>query len=235
MTDIREVLRRVVDITGSGLLLILTLPMFLAIALVAAWTYRAWPIFGHERVGLHGRPFRMIKVRTLPPTTGSYVDKYELNEAEIPRIMTVIRRTHLDELPQLWLVFIGKMSLVGPRPEMAHLHASLPVEMALERTSTRPGITGLWQISSHCDRLIGQNPEYDRLYVRFRNPALDAWILMRTVVKIVRGSTVQLYEVPTWTLRWSVPSTSRPTASGEEARRAESVGETTHAAVSSPS
>ena len=91
-----------------------------------------------------------MKMRTLPTSCPSYTDKHQLDHVHIPAFCRLLRRLHLDELPQLVLVLWGHMSLVGPRPEMRHLHEQIDPDFARVRTSTRPGCTGLWQISEAC-------------------------------------------------------------------------------------
>lgn len=179
-------------------LLLVTMPVILVLAITSAVTLRAWPFFVHERVGRYGESFHFVKLRTLPQEFAVYADKTRLGGIPIPTSMRLLRASHLDELPQLWLVLTGKMSLVGPRPEMPMLHERLSPPAALERVSVRPGITGLWQVSAHCDGLIWERVEYDRLYVRYASPLLDLWILAKTVEKIVLGRRIHLYEIPRW-------------------------------------
>jgi lipopolysaccharide/colanic/teichoic acid biosynthesis glycosyltransferase len=191
--------RRLLDVGVSLFLLLLTAPVILLAVAGSAISLRAWPFFTQERVGRHGRPFRFVKVRSLPIDTPSYVDKHQLDLTRIPTFCQLLRRLHLDELPQLVLVLKGEMSLVGPRPEMAYLHHGLVPEFADLRTSVRPGCTGLWQISEGCTELIGQSPEYDRFYLEARTLRLDLWVLWRTALKMVNlGGTVTLDDVPEW-------------------------------------
>lgn len=196
-----SVLQRVLERLLAVALVVATLPVLAAVLLTSAITYRAWPIFSHERLGLANRPFSFPKVRTLPPGTDRYADKYAIDAEALPWPMAILRRTHLDELPQLWLVAAGRMALVGPRPEMATLAERLPPALVSERATVRPGITGLWQVSPYCTGLICERPEIDILYVRHRNPMLDAWILARTIPKILLGRTTPLHEIPVWAIR----------------------------------
>jgi lipopolysaccharide/colanic/teichoic acid biosynthesis glycosyltransferase len=151
--------------------------------------------------------FRMTKIRTLPPRTPAYVSKYELHDVRVPRICQLMRNLHLDELPQLFLVPLGKMSLVGPRPEMAALHARLDPEFAALRTSVRPGCSGLWQIGRSSHRLIVEAPEYDRLYVENASIRLDLWVMWRTLCSFVGTGHVSLDALPV-----QRPPVSRPVA-----------------------
>src|SRR2546430_8951232 len=116
--------------------------MVLAMALTVV-SLRAWPVFTQTRIGKNGKPFKMVKLRTLPPDFPRYAGKHEVRKVKLPWISRTLRRLHLDELPQLGLVPAGKMSLVGPRPEMPHLHGVFDEGFAAKRTSVRPGCTGL--------------------------------------------------------------------------------------------
>jgi nucleoside-diphosphate-sugar epimerase/lipopolysaccharide/colanic/teichoic acid biosynthesis glycosyltransferase len=179
---------------------VIALPLMLVLAGLSALMFRAAPLFRQERVGLDGRWFTLSKIRSLPADTAQNAPKYDLLTAENGRFGRFIRRTHLDELPQLWLVVIGKMALVGPRPEMPDLAARFDPAFARRRVTTRPGCTGLWQLSPEFDRLIGEAPEYDLFYVGHANLRLDLWILARTLMQFARPSTrVTLDDIPRWT------------------------------------
>jgi exopolysaccharide production protein ExoY len=196
-----EMCRRAFDVAVSGCLAVLTLPVVLIAALGSAAVLRAWPFFSQERIGKDGQPFRFLKVRTLPPVTPSYIDKHELANHHIPRFCRFLRALHLDELPQLYLVLAGHMSLVGPRPEMACLHDRMPASFATLRTSVRPGCTGFWQVSESCNELISAAPEYDSFYLAHRTLRFDLWVLGRTALKMTGlAGCVTLEKVPSWVL-----------------------------------
>lgn len=191
--------RRTLDVAVSATLAVLTLPVLVVVLLVSTVTLRAWPLFAQERIGRDGRSLRFLKVRTLPTTVPRYTDKLALEGHRIPRPCLLLRRLHLDELPQLYLVLAGRMSLVGPRPEMRFLHEQLPTSFAAERTAVRPGCTGLWQVSESCSGMISDAPEYDRFYLRHRSFRLDLWILYRTALKMTGiASAISLDDVPSW-------------------------------------
>src|SRR5437588_3820593 len=154
-------MKRALDIVLGTLLVVLTLPMMIILAVGVMLSLRAWPIFVQQRIGRHGRPFRFPKLRTLPPTAPPYASKYDIGHLRLPWFTRLLRRTHLDELPQLFLVPLGTMSLVGPRPEMAMLHETFDGGFARLRTSVRPGCTGFWQIGRGADALIREAPDYD--------------------------------------------------------------------------
>jgi lipopolysaccharide/colanic/teichoic acid biosynthesis glycosyltransferase len=191
--------QRALDIVISLVLLFLTVPVLVIAAVGSAISLRAFPFFVQQRIGKGGEPFSFLKVRTLPVETPSYIDKHRLDLGRVPAFCRMLRRLHLDELPQLLLVLRGDMSLVGPRPEMEVLHEDLPEDFAALRTSVRPGCTGLWQISDGCTGLISSSPEYDRFYLEQRSVRFDLWVLGRTALKMAGlGRTVTLEDVPRW-------------------------------------
>ena len=191
--------KRSFDLVVAVSLLLLALPMIVLAALGSAVSLRAWPFFTQERIGRNGERFRFVKVRTLPVTFNRYIDKHQLDLAKVPAFCQLLRRLHLDELPQLFLVIAGHMSLVGPRPEMPHLHEGMPDDFRSLRTSIRPGCTGLWQVSDSCTDLIGISPEYDRFYVAHQSLRLDLWVLARTLLKMTGFSRpFTLQTIPAW-------------------------------------
>lgn len=173
--------KRVVDLTVGTVLAIVVLPVIAALALGAAVSLRTWPFFVQDRVGRRGRSFRMVKIRTLPVSAPARATKYEVRDIPLPRFCRFLRTSHLDELPQLLLVPIGRMSLVGPRPEMPSLAATYDHRFLTARTSMRPGCTGLWQVSVDAVRLIDEIPDYDLYYVRQADLRLDLWVYWHTV------------------------------------------------------
>jgi lipopolysaccharide/colanic/teichoic acid biosynthesis glycosyltransferase len=197
-----DMYRRTFDIVVSAVLLLLALPIVVIAALGSFATLRAWPFFSQGRIGRDGERFRFLKVRTLRPDVPGYIDKHQLDQSQIPAFCQLLRRLHLDELPQLLLVLQGKMSLVGPRPEMGYLHRRMPASFAQLRTSVRPGCTGLWQVSEASTDLIGKAPHYDRFYLANRTLRLDIWLLARTALNMVGiGRAITLEDVPAWTLK----------------------------------
>ncbi len=192
-------LKRASDLVLTSLLLIVALPVILIAAVGSALVLRAWPFFVQQRVGMQERQFRFLKIRTLPLATPAYVIKHRLIKDRIPPFVRRLRAMHFDELPQLLLVFTGRMSLVGPRPEMQECHDLLDADFARERTSVKPGCTGMWQISVAKDDMIGSAPEYDRFYIQHRSVRLDLWIIARTIRQMVGlGGRVTLDDVPRW-------------------------------------
>jgi lipopolysaccharide/colanic/teichoic acid biosynthesis glycosyltransferase len=191
--------KRASDLLITSVLLLVTLPVLLITAFGSALVLRAWPFFTQQRVGLGGETFRFLKVRTLPLATPAYLTKHQLSPDRIPRFTRVLRNMHFDELPQLLLVLTGRMSLVGPRPEMRDFNDRLDPAFAAERTSVRPGCTGLWQVSQAHTEMIGEAPEYDRFYIEHQRLRLDLWILWQTARTMVGlGERITLADVPRW-------------------------------------
>ncbi len=210
--------RVVLDVILGGFLLIVTLPVALVLALGSALSLRAWPIFTQTRLGLEGRPFRFAKIRSLPTSTPKYANKYQLNSVPLTRFGRFLRCTHLDELPQLLLVVAGRMSLVGPRPEMESVAATFEPWFVTQRQRIRPGCTGLWQVSVAADQLIGEAPEYDLYYVEHSCIRLDMWILWRTLVQLLPWvGAVTLDDVPRWALARRRTSAQTAAAGAEPA------------------
>jgi len=199
--------KRVVDIVVTSALLVIALPVIAVSAVITMAVLRTSPFFTQTRIGRNGEPFKLLKVRTLPKSTPRYANKYEVARLRIPTFSRMLRRLHLDELPQLLLVLTGKMSLVGPRPEMPNLYGEFDAEFAASRIRVRPGCTGLWQISEHCDRMIFEHPEYDRYYLEHRSLGLDARVMARSVRLLLPLGDPKLVtraELATWATRQDV-------------------------------
>ena len=189
--------KRLFDLILGTALLLLALPAIVFCALGVLVTLRTFPFFSQRRVGRNGETFMFIKLRTLPRTAPKYADKYAIGTLTLPRFTRLLRQLHVDELPQLLLVVAGKMSLVGPRPEMPMLHERLPESFADRRTAVRPGCTGLWQIGADARGLICESPAYDQFYLENQSLRLDLWILARTLrVMAGRNTVIDLRDVP---------------------------------------
>ena len=202
-------MKRTFDLVVGGLVALVALPVIGLCALVGLLVWRANPFFVQDRIGHHGQPYRVFKLRSLPPQVPAYADKYALQSVEIPPYGRLLRRLHLDELPQVLHVLSGRMSLVGPRPEMAFLHEQMDEDFARERVTARPGVTGLWQISEAVSGLILEAPEYDRAYLAHQTLRMDAWILWRTALKPLGAAHITLADVPAWVLPHNAPQPQR--------------------------
>ncbi|MBA2634411.1 MAG: sugar transferase [Chloroflexi bacterium] len=186
------VAKRLLDIVGSGLGLVLLSPLLLATALVMLVREGSPILFRQERVGLHGRPFTIYKFRTMVPGAEEQLDEVQhLNERSgvtfkarnDPRVTPFgqwLRKTSIDELPQLWNVLTGSMSLVGPRPPLPNEVAEYDV-WHRRRLSMKPGITGLWQVEARHEPDFDRWVEHDLIYIDGWSMWLDLKILAKTL------------------------------------------------------
>ena len=136
---------RVLDFLFSGLGLLLALPLMAVLFLIGLFDTGA-PLFRQERVGRHQKPFTLVKFRTMRPNTAS-VATHLADVSAVTKLGRFLRRSKLDELPQLWNVFTGEMSLVGPRPCLFNQEELIEERAARGVFNARPGITGLAQIN----------------------------------------------------------------------------------------
>jgi exopolysaccharide biosynthesis polyprenyl glycosylphosphotransferase len=182
-----EITKRIFDFLASIILIALAFPLGVIIAALIRRDSSGPILFTQERIGRGGKPFRLYKFRSM------YVDalKYALHpeDAEDPRITPIgrfLRRTSLDELPQLINVLRGEMSLVGPRPEMPFIVEQYDAHQR-QRLDVIPGITGLWQLSADRAFLIHENIFYDLYYIRHRNFFMDIAVLVHTIAFAMKG------------------------------------------------
>ncbi|MCA1705058.1 MAG: sugar transferase, partial [Actinobacteria bacterium] len=192
MNRAQQLLKRTIDVTGSALGLLLLSPFLIAIALWIKRDSEGGVFFGQIRSGRDGEPFTCWKFRTMVADAESRrVELEHLSEGpgllfklkDDPRVTKAgkfLRRYSLDELPQLWNVLRGEMSLVGPRP-------ALPTEVeqyddwVANRLQVEPGMTGLWQVSGRTETSFADYVRYDLFYIQNWSLSLDLWILWRTL------------------------------------------------------
>lgn len=183
-----EPVKRVLDVTFTLVLLPLVAPLALLLA-VATYLQDGSPVlYRQRRVGRNGEPFTVLKFRTMREPVGDVSDAQRVTP-----VGTMLRRFHVDELPQFWNVLRGDMSIVGPRPETVDLVAHYEREIPLFplRHATRPGITGWAQVSrGYTTGVQGASDklQYDFYYVKHRSAWLDLRILLRTLPAIVHGA-----------------------------------------------
>ena len=174
--------KRLFDLFFSVFSLLVLWPLFLVLSVLIRLDSPGPAFFRQTRIGKNGRAFPIYKFRTLYTHTPAYtVSPWSPEDPRITRLGRFLRRTSLDELPQLINVVRGEMSLVGPRPEMPFIVAGYN-ELQKERLGVRPGITGLWQISADRGRPIHENMAYDIYYIRNRSLLLDIAILVHTAL-----------------------------------------------------
>ena len=182
-----EFAKRTLDLVGGFFLTVLCAPVFLIIAILIKVHSKGPVFFLQERIGQNGTPFRMYKFRTMQTTAPAYA--YSPRQSSDQRITVVgrfLRKTSLDELPQLFNVLQGSMSLVGPRPEMPFIVEEYN-QRHRQRLQVKPGLTGLWQLSGDRAFLIHENIEYDLYYIHNRNFFMDLAVLLHTTIFAMRG------------------------------------------------
>jgi Undecaprenyl-phosphate galactose phosphotransferase WbaP len=194
--------KRVVDVAGAIVLAAVFSPLILAIAILMRREGGSI-IYKHRRIGRDGRAFECLKFRTMVPNAdqvlrellerdlaikAEWVRDHKLRcDPRVTRLGRFLRRTSLDELPQLWNVMRGEMSLVGPRPVVREelLRYGRNVRAYL---SAKPGITGLWQVKGRNDTDYRRRVVLDTYYVRNQNLLLDLYILVKTTRVVLGGS-----------------------------------------------
>jgi len=193
--------KRVFDVLGAVGLALVFAPLMIGIILVLGG--EGGPvIYRHRRIGRDGQVFECLKFRSMVPNAdrvlrrllddrpdlrAEWVQDHKLrNDPRVTRLGRFLRRTSLDELPQIWNVLRGEMSLVGPRPvvreELMRYGRSLPVYL-----SAKPGITGLWQVTGRNDTDYRRRVALDVYYVRRQNILLDLYILLKTTGVVLGG------------------------------------------------
>lgn len=200
-TGARRVLKASVDRIGAASALLLLTPALLTITLLVGLTSRGPVFFRQRRVGLHGDEFTIVKFRTMTHDAEKRkVGLVRLNDSDggvlfkmrddprVTRVGAWLRRYSLDELPQLFNVLTGSMSLVGPRPPLASEVRRYDEDLRRRRMLVKPGLTGLWQISGRSDLPWDEAARLDLRYVENWSLSLDFSILSRTAVAVVRGS-----------------------------------------------
>jgi lipopolysaccharide/colanic/teichoic acid biosynthesis glycosyltransferase len=203
--------KRTMDIAGSVLALILSTPVFLAVALAIKVSSKGPVFFRQQRIGQHGTPFTFLKFRSMyagsdPSVHKEYVRQliagqaeqqpsgenaegvYKLtNDERVTPVGMVLRRASLDELPQLLNVLKGEMSLVGPRPPVAYEVEHYDLWHRRRLLEAKPGITGLWQVNGRSRVKFDEMVRLDLRYARGWSPWLDIKILLRTPRAVLQG------------------------------------------------
>ena len=192
---INLLIKRVIDCLGSGIGLIIISPFLIIIAVLIKLSSKGPIFFKQERLGYHGKTFKIIKFRTMvvnAENIGTGIRINEKNDSRITKVGRFLRATSLDELPQLINVFVGDMSLVGPRPPVTYHpykgYDNYP-EWAKKRFEMRPGMTGLVQITTRSsatwdERIVVDNDYVDKFSVLF-----DIKILLGTIKTVIEGKS----------------------------------------------
>jgi len=193
--DIRKIIyyalfKRCLDLTLATISFILASPLLVFVVLLIRLETPGPVIFRQTRIGKKGRPFMMYKLRTMIPDRRNADRTFEgpdrrkrhkvPNDPRVTRIGNLLRRTSIDELPQLWNVIRGDMSLIGPRPELPEI-VNRYEPWQHQRHLVRPGLTGWWQIHGRSDLPMHENTTLDLYYVANISFWLDIRILLRTI------------------------------------------------------
>jgi lipopolysaccharide/colanic/teichoic acid biosynthesis glycosyltransferase len=181
-------MNRPADIFGSAVALVLAMPV-LSLAAVAIMLDDGGPVlYRQRRVGLHGEEFELLKLRTMVAGAEREGSGWAVNKGDprITRVGRVLRRLSIDEIPQLWNVFRGEMSLVGPRPTLAY-QVERYTPRQRRRLAVRPGITGWAQVNGRARLQWAERIELDVWYVENRSPGLDLKILALTPLALFTG------------------------------------------------
>jgi exopolysaccharide biosynthesis polyprenyl glycosylphosphotransferase len=193
----KHLVKRAMDVTIAGLALLFLAPAFAVIAIMVRLDSEGGALFAQERVGRGGQPFRMIKFRSMvasaPQLLGAIADRTDgngvlfkmKNDPRVTRLGRILRKYSLDELPQLWNVLVGDMSLVGPRPPLAH-EVSAYEDHVHRRLYIKPGLTGMWQVNGRSNLSWEDSVRLDLYYVENWSLMGDIIILWRTVKVVAR-------------------------------------------------
>jgi len=190
---------RALDLLIGGVGALLTAPLIALAAMLIRLESPGHPLYTQRRVGKDGRPFEIYKLRTM--VTGAEFRGAGLAIAEgddrITRVGAFLRRTSLDELPNLWNVVRGEMSIVGPRPTV-QVQVDQYTERQRGRLNVKPGITGWAQINGRASLPWSERIELDLWYVEHRSIALDLKILVRTAKTLAKGDGLYKGETGGW-------------------------------------
>src|ERR687887_2269581 len=184
-----ELAKRAFDLTVASSVAVLAAPLLGAIAAAIKFESRGPLFFRQERIGRHGRPFEIVKFRTLVDSPPGEPADYLISKSDprITRVGAFLRRWSLDELPQVWNVLRGDMSIVGPRPTLGY-QVERYTPRQRRRLEVKPGITGWAQIHGRARLPWDERIELDVWYVEHRSPWLDVKILARTPRALLGGT-----------------------------------------------
>lgn len=196
MLDLGQHMRRMIDILGAFTGLILALPLLIVAGCAIKLTSKGPILFTQRRVGLHGRDFKILKLRTMYIDAEARRAALITNAEEIrfklrrdPRITPVgrwLRRFSIDELPQLWNVLVGDMTIIGPRPALCS-EVDRYDALALRRLEVQQGLTCLWQVNGRSELSFEDQVKLDIEYIDGTSAVGDLRVLLRTIPAVVGG------------------------------------------------
>lgn len=200
MRQVNLLIKRVIDLIGSTFGIILLTPLFIIISILIKLDSKGPIFFRQKRLGKDGHPFYILKFRTMVENAENIGDGLKIkteNDSRITKTGHFLRKTSLDELPQLFNVLEGEMSLVGPRPPVVYFpyngFESYP-EWAKERFIMKPGITGYAQIKLRTSKPWVERIKLDIIYCNKFNLLLDTYILIQTIVIVFNKDKIYLSE-----------------------------------------
>lgn len=179
-------MKRLFDIVAASAMLVLISPLLLIVALAIKLDSPGPVLFRQERIGQHGRIFRIFKFRSMVQNAaqlGSYMTADQ--DPRITKLGRFLRRSSIDELPQLINVVLGDMSLVGPRPDVPAQQADYTDQEWQIRHQVRPGITGLAQATLRSSATPERRKEMDIQYVKSNSLRIDLWIIFMTIKQVI--------------------------------------------------
>ncbi len=182
-------MNRVADVAVAGASLVLTSPLLAAAALATKLEDGGPVLYRQTRVGKDGEDFDVLKLRTMVVGAEGMGAGFAVDQGDrrITRVGRILRRTSIDELPQLWNVLRGDMSIVGPRPTLRYQVEQYDAEQR-RRLDIRPGLTGWAQVHGRASLPWAERIELDVWYVDHRSPLLDVEIILRTPLALFRGT-----------------------------------------------
>lgn len=196
---IYKVTKRVLDIAVSGLALLILLPLLATVALIIKLTSKGPVIFTQQRAGLEGKTINFIKFRSMVQDADQLLEELQKQndhkdsitfkmkrDPRITLIGRIIRKLSIDELPQLWLVLKGDMTLVGPRPATVSEVDKYNLQ-AMQRLMVKPGLTCIWQVSGRGDIPFKEQLAMDIYYINNRSTWMDLKLLILTVPAVISG------------------------------------------------
>jgi exopolysaccharide biosynthesis polyprenyl glycosylphosphotransferase len=182
-----DTFKRCFDLLVASLAILFFLPFFLLVPILIKLGSPGPAFFRQLRVGKDGKTFEMLKFRTMHEDAPKYsVSPRSHDDPRLTALGRILRRTSIDELPQLLNVLRGEMSIVGPRPEMPFIVERYDAVIR-QRLHVKPGMTGLWQISHAREEDIHENVDYDLYYVENASITMDIAIVMLTAFSVIRG------------------------------------------------
>lgn len=189
-------LKRFFDIVFSFIFIIIFIPLFLIISLIVVCTSKGHAFYVSERIGKNGKPFNMIKFRTMINNADKLLDEVQAlnetngptfkaeNDPRITKFGHFLRKTSIDELPQLFNILFGQMSFVGPRPPLRREVKEYD-DFAKLRLSAKPGLTCIWQCSGRNNIEFDEWMKLDYQYLQKRSLWFDFWIILKTIPAVI--------------------------------------------------